>query len=58
MRVAFADSLRTGWIIGTIIAALGFLCALAMKGLVLHEETDEDWGLQDQEDRGVEMLEA
>ena len=47
VREAFADSLAVIWRVMTGIAGLGLLSSLAMKGLPLHSQVDERWGLQE-----------
>lgn len=46
VRVAFADSISVIWDVMAGIAGMGLLASLAMKGLPLHTELDERWGLE------------
>ncbi|KAG8911339.1 hypothetical protein FRC00_006670 [Tulasnella sp. 408] len=48
VRDAFAGSLRTMWFVMLAISLLGFTTVLGMKQLKMHEETDENWGLEEQ----------
>lgn len=50
VREAFADSLAVIWRVMTGIAGLGLLSSLGMKGLPLHSQVDERWGLQETSD--------
>ncbi|KIP03761.1 hypothetical protein PHLGIDRAFT_77024 [Phlebiopsis gigantea 11061_1 CR5-6] len=50
VREAFADSLAVIWRVMTGIAGLGLLSSLGMKGLPLHSQVDERWGLQERSD--------
>lgn len=54
VRAAFADSIGVIWQVMTGIAGIGLLASLAMKGLSLHAEVDEKWGIEEAEsvDRG------
>ncbi|KAG8896336.1 hypothetical protein FRC00_006112, partial [Tulasnella sp. 408] len=47
VRDAFAGSLRTMWFVMLAISLLGFFTVLGMKQLEMHEETDENWGLEE-----------
>ena len=47
VREAFAQSIAVIWKVNIGIAGLGFLSSLAMKGLTLHTEVDDKWGLED-----------
>lgn len=47
VREAFAQSIAVIWKVNIGIAGLGFLSSLAMKGLPLHTEVDDKWGLED-----------
>ena len=52
VRDALAYSLQTYWQILIGVSGVGFLSCFAMKGLPLHNNLDEDWGLQEKE-KGV-----
>ncbi|KIO28434.1 hypothetical protein M407DRAFT_242989 [Tulasnella calospora MUT 4182] len=47
VRDAFASSLRTMWFVMLGISLLGLVTVLGMKQLEMHEETDENWGLEE-----------
>ncbi|KAI0083280.1 hypothetical protein BDY19DRAFT_910713 [Irpex rosettiformis] len=47
VRDAFAESIRVIWQVMTGIAGLGLLTSLIMKGLPLHTQVDEKWGIED-----------
>ncbi|KIO23462.1 hypothetical protein M407DRAFT_27068 [Tulasnella calospora MUT 4182] len=47
VRDAFAGSLRTMWFVRLAISLLGFVTVFGMKQLEMHEETDENWGLEE-----------
>ena len=47
VRVAFAESIAVIWRVMVGIAGMGFLSSLAMKGLPLHTQIDERWGLEE-----------
>ena len=55
VRVAFADSIRVIWLVLIGIAALGLLSSVFMKGLPLHTQVDESWGI-DEEKQGKPEL--
>lgn len=46
VRVAFAESLRTVWVVFTAFAGVGLISSLPMKGLRLHTQTDGNWNLE------------
>ena len=46
VRQAFAESVTVIWQVMTGIAGIGLVASLAMKGLPLHTEVDEKWGMQ------------
>ena len=46
---AFAESLVVVWRVMVGIAALGLLASLLMKGLPLHTQVDESWGMEDKD---------
>lgn len=48
VRQAFAESIRVIWQVLTGISGLGLLCSLPMKGLPLHTQVDENWGLEEE----------
>ena len=56
IRAAFADSLRVYWRILLYVCGFGFLSCFALKGLPLHTNLDEQWGLQEKE--GEAAIEA
>ncbi|EKM52290.1 uncharacterized protein PHACADRAFT_198357 [Phanerochaete carnosa HHB-10118-sp] len=47
VRIAFADSITLIWRVMIGIADVGFLASFAMKGLSLHTQVDERWGLEE-----------
>ncbi|KAI0087477.1 iron permease [Irpex rosettiformis] len=47
VREAFAESIRVIWQVLTGISGLGLLCSLPMKGLPLHTQVDEKWGIEE-----------
>ncbi|KAI0083281.1 iron permease [Irpex rosettiformis] len=53
VRTAFAESIRVIWQVLTGIAGMGFLSSLAMKGLPLHTQVDERWGIEDGNSNGA-----
>lgn len=58
VRVAFADSIQVLWQVMIGIAGIGLLSSLLMKGLSLHTQVDEEWGMaekaaDDQEKAGI-----
>ena len=46
VRDAFADGLRTGWLVCTGVSSAGLITSLFMKGLPLHNYVDEQWSVQ------------
>ncbi|KAF7794628.1 hypothetical protein EIP86_005764 [Pleurotus ostreatoroseus] len=50
VRQAFAESVTVIWQVMTGIAGIGLIASLAMKGLPLHTEVDEKWGMQGADD--------
>lgn len=46
---AFAESLKPYWQILIGVSGIGFLSCFGMKGLPLHNNLDEDWGLQEKD---------
>ncbi|EKM60198.1 uncharacterized protein PHACADRAFT_132704 [Phanerochaete carnosa HHB-10118-sp] len=49
VRVAFADSIRILWLVFIGICGIGALASLLMKGLPLHTQLDEQWGMEEKE---------
>lgn len=49
IRTAFAGSLTVVWQVMAGIAGIGLLSSLFMKGLPLHTQTDENWGMEDKD---------
>ena len=47
VRAAFGDSLVVLWQVMTGIAAIGLVASLFMKGLPLHTQVDESWGIEE-----------
>jgi hypothetical protein len=57
LRAAFADSLRTVWIVFLGVAVAGLISSLFMRGLQLHTAVDEKWALrQEDQSREVEKI--
>lgn len=54
VREAFADSVRVIWLVMIGVAALGLLSSLFMKGLPLHTQVDETWGMDERRSGGSE----
>lgn len=48
VRVAFAESIIVIWKVLIGIAGLGLVSSLFMKGLPLHTEVDESWGIEEE----------
>ncbi|KIP05973.1 hypothetical protein PHLGIDRAFT_73402 [Phlebiopsis gigantea 11061_1 CR5-6] len=55
VRVAFADSIRVIWLVLIGVGALGLLSSLFMKGLPLHTQIDESWGIDGEKQGKVEL---
>lgn len=59
VRVAFAESIRVLWLVMIGISGVGGLAALLMKGLPLHTQVDESWGMEEKrvgdEERGQDV---
>ncbi|KAG8927326.1 hypothetical protein FRC01_007661 [Tulasnella sp. 417] len=51
VKQAFAGSLRVIWLVMAGISAAGILLILGMKGLKMHDVTDEDWGMKEEKKR-------
>ncbi|GJE91677.1 MFS general substrate transporter [Phanerochaete sordida] len=47
VKAAFAESVAVIWQVMIGIAGIGFLASLFMKGLPLHTQVDQKWGLED-----------
>lgn len=47
VRAAFADSLTVLWQVMIGIAGMGALASFLMKGLPLHTQMDEKWGIEE-----------
>lgn len=54
---AFAESLKPYWQILIGVSGIGFVSCFAMKGLPLHNNLDEDWGLQEKDNAAVTKVE-
>ncbi|EKM60399.1 uncharacterized protein PHACADRAFT_155539 [Phanerochaete carnosa HHB-10118-sp] len=52
VRAAFADSICILWQVFVGIGAIGLLVSLLMKGLPLHTQMDEQWGLEEKASKG------
>lgn len=46
VREAFAESLRVVWRVMVGVAGAGLAVSLFMKGLPLHTQVDERWGME------------
>lgn len=46
IQAAFADSVAVVWRVTIGIASIGILASLFMRGLPLHTQVDEKWGLE------------
>lgn len=57
VRIAFADSIRVIWQVMIGIASIGLLSTLLMKGLPLHTQVDEKWGLEEHRAQGTRDVE-
>ncbi|GJE88951.1 MFS general substrate transporter [Phanerochaete sordida] len=57
VRVAFAQSIRVLWLVMIGVAAFGALGALLMRGLPLHTQVDERWGMEEKARRDEEAEE-
>ncbi|KIP03771.1 hypothetical protein PHLGIDRAFT_77045 [Phlebiopsis gigantea 11061_1 CR5-6] len=51
VRAAFADSLKVLWEVMIGVAGLGLLASVLMKGLPLHTQVDEAWGMEEEKGR-------
>ncbi|KAG9002658.1 hypothetical protein FRB90_011342 [Tulasnella sp. 427] len=49
VKKAFVGSLRVIWLVMAGIGAAGILVVFGMKDLVMHEVTNEDWGLKEED---------
>ncbi|KAI0791722.1 Mfs1.2 [Abortiporus biennis] len=47
VRIAFAEGLSLMWKVLSGITAIGLLSCILMKGLPLHTEVDENWGIEE-----------
>ena len=47
VRAAFADSLRVLWAVMIGVAGAGLLASMLMKGLTLHTQVDDAWGMEE-----------
>ncbi|KAJ3557853.1 hypothetical protein NM688_g1245 [Phlebia brevispora] len=54
VREAFASSLAVIWQVMIGIGGIGCLASLAMKGLPLHTNVDEKWGMEEKQDPKLE----
>ena len=53
MQDAFAQSVAVIWQTMIGISGAAFLASLFMKGLPLHTQVDENWGLEDDDGAGA-----
>ncbi|KAG8951997.1 hypothetical protein FRC04_005330 [Tulasnella sp. 424] len=58
VKQAFAGSLRVVWLVMAGISAAGILLVFGMKELKMHEVTDEDWGLKEEEKKTEDVESA
>lgn len=49
VQSAFADALQVVWRVHLIMGAIGLAFSLAMRGLPLHDQTDEKWDAEQQQ---------
>ncbi|KAG8991622.1 hypothetical protein FRB90_001277 [Tulasnella sp. 427] len=49
VRDAFAASFRPIWLTMVALSVLGLLCVVGMQELVMHKRTDDEWGMEGQE---------
>ena len=49
VKTAFAESVAVIWQVMIGIAGIGFIASLFMKGLPLHTQVDQKWGLEDEQ---------
>lgn len=54
VRIAFAESLQSYWLVLMSVAAAGLVAALFMEALPLHTVMDRSWGLEDNGNRNSE----
>ena len=57
IRTAFADSIIVIWQVMIGVGGLGLLFSLLMKGLPLHTQVDENWGIEDKKSGETSSLE-
>ena len=55
IREAFADSLIVLWQVMIGIAGLGLVASLFMKGLPLHTQMDENWGIAEKDESRTDV---
>ncbi|GAA6020021.1 hypothetical protein JCM10207_006761 [Rhodosporidiobolus poonsookiae] len=49
VRMAFADSLRTLWLVCCAVSGVGLVLSVFIKSIPLATESDENWGLEDRQ---------
>ena len=47
VKAAFAESIGVIWQVMIGIAGIGFIASMFMKGLPLHTQVDQKWGLEE-----------
>ncbi|CEQ40448.1 SPOSA6832_02063, partial [Sporobolomyces salmonicolor] len=57
VRVAFAQSLRTFWIVLIPFGGVGLLIALCMESIPLNDATDENWGVKEKKRDSLDSVE-
>ncbi|KAI0791733.1 MFS general substrate transporter [Abortiporus biennis] len=55
VRVALGDGISVLWEVLMGIAGVGVLASLMMKGLPLHTQVDENWGLEEKRDDDMDL---
>ncbi|KAL4246492.1 MFS transporter superfamily protein [Abortiporus biennis] len=58
VRAAFAESIGVLWYVLLGISGLGLVSCVLMKGLPLHTNTDENWGLEQDSDGLIALKEG
>ena len=49
-QLAFAESMRTVWVVMSVLCGVGLLTVALMKEFSLRKTTDKNWGLKEKED--------
>ena len=57
VKAAFAESIGVIWQVMIGIAGIGFIASMFMKGLPLHTQVDQKWGLEGREEQTSEPVE-